>query len=352
MEEEGGLTVRALGFRAHGGLEKVEVMDLPEPIPGPGEVKVRVRSAAFNRLDLFTLEGMAGVSIPVPHILAGDGAGTVEALGEGVQGLSKGQRVLIDPSLSCGTCEACTAGQEPYCRTYQILGEHRDGTAAEFSVVPRLNVQPLPSNLDFVQGGCVALVFMTAYRALKVVGELQPGEQVAIIGGGGGLNTAAVQVAKWRGAHVTVATRSKEHAEKAAALGADQTFVYGPEKPLDRGLWSLSGKKGMDVVLDCNGTSTVPTSVKALARGGRLVFCGGTSGPIVTLDVRPLFWRQASLRGSTMATRKEFLEVLKLLAEGSLRPVVDSTFPLEEGRKALEHLSRGSPFGKVTLTVP
>ncbi len=344
--------MRALGFRSHGGLEKIEVMDLPEPSAGPGQVKVRMRSSAFNRLDLFTLEGMAGVTVPLPHILGGDGAGTVETLGEGTEGLARGAKVIVDPSLSCGKCEACLAGQEPYCRDYQILGEHVNGTAAEFVVVPRVNVQPLPANLDFLSAGCVALVFMTAYRALTTVGELKAGERVAIIGGGGGLNTAALQVAKWRGAQVTVATRSKEHAEKASALGADQTLVYGPEKPLDRGLWALSGKKGMDVIFDCNGTSTVPTSVKALARGGRLVFCGGTSGPMITLDVRPLFWRQSSLRGSTMATRKEFLEVLALLAEGKLKPVVDSTFPLERGREALEHLARGSPFGKVTLSVP
>ena len=344
--------MRALGFREHGGLDRIEVLDLPEPSPGEGQVKVRMRSAGFNRLDLFTLEGLPGVAVPRPHILAGDGAGVVESVGPGVTGCAPGEMVLVDPSLSDGTCEACLAGLEPYCRNYQILGEHVNGTAAEFAVVPSVNVQPLPSSLDLVQGGCVALVFMTAYRALMVVGELRPGEQVAIVGGGGGLNTAAVQLAKWRGARVVVATRSPAHAEKVRALGADEVLVYGAEQPLDRGLWALSGKKGMDVVFDSNGTATVPTSSKSLARGGRLVFCGGTSGPMVSIDLRPLFWRQASLRGSTMATRKEFLEALQLLAQGKVRPVIDSTFPLEWGREALEHLSKGSPFGKVVLTIP
>ncbi|MDE1822507.1 MAG: zinc-binding dehydrogenase [Euryarchaeota archaeon] len=344
--------MRGLGFREHGGLDRVELLDLPEPTAGPGQVKVRMRSASFNRLDLFTLEGMPGVTVPLPHILGGDGAGVVESVGEGVEGWRVGANVIVDPSLSDGTCEACRAGLEPFCRNYQILGEHRDGTAAEFCVVPAENLQPLPPSLDFVQGGCVSLVFMTAYRALLTTGGLQPGEQVAIVGGGGGLNTAAIQIARWRGAQVVVATRSEEHAEKAAKLGAHQTLVYGPEKPLDRGLWTLSGKKGVDVVFDCNGTATVPSSARALARGGRLVFCGGTSGPMVTVDLRPLFWRQASLRGSTMATRAEYREVLKLLASGALQPVVDSTYPLERGRDALEHLAKGSPFGKVVLTIP
>ena len=213
---QGAGTMRGLGFREHGGLDRVELLDLPAPLPGPGEVRVRVRAAAFNRLDLFTLAGLEGVEVPRPHILGGDGAGTVEALGDGVTSLRVGDRVLLDPSLSEGSCEFCRRGLEPFCREYKILGEHVNGTAAELVVVPATNVQPLPPNLDFVQGGCVALVFMTAYRALMTVGELLPGQQVAIIGAGGGLNTAAVQIARWRGASVTVATRSQPLAERAA----------------------------------------------------------------------------------------------------------------------------------------
>lgn len=344
--------MRALGFREHGGLEQVELLDLPEPVAGPGQVKVRMRAAAFNRLDLFTLNGMEGVAVPRPHVLAGDGAGEVAALGPEVEGFALGQRVLIDPSLPDGTCDVCRRGLEPYCKNYRILGEHVDGTAADFVSVPAANVRPLPSNLDFVQGGCASLVFMTAYRALLTVGELAPGERFAVVGGGGGLNTAAMQIAKWRGARVAVATRSAEHGEKALKLGVDEVAVYGTEKPLDKVLWQLSGKQGMDVVLDCNGTATVGRSARSLARGGRLVFCGGTSGPEVTVDVRPLFWRQASLRGSTMATRKEYSSVLDLLARGELRPVVDSVYPLERGREALSRIAGGDVFGKVALTVP
>lgn len=344
--------MRALGFREHGGLDRVEVLDVPEPTVGAGQVGIRMRSASFNRLDLFTLAGIEGVSIPRPHILGGDGAGVVEAVGEGVARFHPGDRVLVDPSLACGTCDACRKGQEPFCRTYQIVGEHVDGTAAELVVLPATNVRPLPERLDFVGGGCVSLVFMTAYRALLVVGELRPTERVAIVGGGGGLNTAAVQLARWKGAEVVVATRSKEHAEKAQVLGASSAVVYGPDAPLDKVLWAASKKNGFDVVFDCNGTSTVGRSYRSLARGGRLVFCGGTSGPSVTIDVRPLFWRGASLRGSTMATRQEYLEVLSLLASGAVRPVVDSTFPLADGRRALEHLDKGGVFGKVVLTLP
>lgn len=343
--------MRALGFREHGDLGKVELLDLPEPRAGPGEVRVRIRAAAFNRLDLFTLAGIEGVKIPLPHILAGDGAGLVDEVGPGVARFSVGEKVLIDPSIADGTCEYCRRGLEPFCRDYKILGEHVNGTATELVVVPEVNVRRLPERLDFVEGGCCSLVFMTAYRALLVTGALQAGERVAIVGGGGGLNPAALEVARWKGAEVAVATRSADRAEKAQKLGAQRTVVYGPDLPLDRALWGLSDKRGFDLIFDCNGTPTVGLSTRALARGGRLVFCGGTAGSSVTFDVRPLFWRGASLRGSTMATRREYEEVLELLAQGKLRPVVDSIYPLEEGREALARLQSGGTFGKVVLKI-
>jgi NADPH:quinone reductase-like Zn-dependent oxidoreductase len=343
--------MKGFGFAEHGGPEKTGLLEVPEPHPGPGEVKVRVKAASFNHLDLFTLEGIPGVKVPLPHILCGDASGLVESLGEGVEGVHPGDRVMLDPGLSDGTCEYCVKGLECLCRNYQIIGEHTQGAAAEFVVVPARNVVPLPSHLDFVQGAAPALVFMTAWRALMTVGELQGGQSVAIVGAGGGLTTAAIQLAHWRGANVIVVSRSEDRARRAKDLGADQWIVPTPEKPLDRALWEASGKRGIDLVFDSTGKATVPSTVRSLARGGKFVFCGATTGALVEIDLRTLFWRNASLRGSTMATRAEFRQVLELLAEGAVRPVVDEVFPLAEGRKALERLARGEMFGKIVLRV-
>lgn len=341
--------MKAFGFRAHGGLEAATLLDLPEPFPGPGEVKIAVRAAGLNHLDLFTLNGLPGVEVPLPHVLAGDGSGVVVEAGDGVDPWRKGDRVLVDPSLPDGTCEYCLRGLECFCRNYRILGEHTQGVASELAVLPAANLRPLPPALDFDSGGCAALVFMTAYRALYTVGELRGGEQVAIIGAGGGLATAAIQLARLRGARVVVVTGSAEKGERARALGANEVIFRSRGSEADRELWKASGKRGFDVVFDSAGEATFAGSARALARGGRLVFCGATSGPSVTVDLRPLFWRGASLRGSTMATRREFTEVLSLLQAGAVRPVVDRVFPLNEGPEALRRLASGEVFGKIVL---
>ncbi len=341
--------MKAFGFRAHGGLEAATLLDLPEPLPGPGEVKIAVRGAGLNHLDLFTLNGLPGVEVPVPHVLAGDGSGVVWETGEGVTGWRKGDRVLVDPSLPDGTCDYCLRGLECFCRNYRILGEHTQGVASEFAVLPAANLRPLPPSLDFETGACAALVFMTAYRALYTVGELRGGDQVAIIGAGGGLASAAIQLAHLRGARVVAVTGSPEKGEKALARGADEVILRSRGPETERELWRASGKRGFDVVFDSAGEATFAGSARALARGGRLVFCGATSGPSVTVDLRPLFWRGASLRGSTMATRQEFTEVLALLRAGAVRPVVDRVFPLQGGPEALRRLATGELFGKVVL---
>lgn len=339
------------GFREHGGPEVLEYVEVPEPTPGPGEVRVRLRAAGFNRLDLFTRAGIPGVTVERPHVLGSDGAGTIDELGAGVEGLSQGARVLLNPGLWDGTCPACRAGVECLCREFRILGEHTQGSAAPFVVVPARNVHALPDALDFDTGAAAPLVFQTAYRALKTVGAVAPGETAAIVGAGGGVATAAVQVARLLGARVVVASRSAAKAERAAQLGAE-TLVLDEANPLDKALWRWSEKRGVDVIFDSVGAPTVPRSLRALARGGRLVVIGATAGPLVEVDLRPLFWRQGSLRGSTMATAAEFREVLGHLAAGRLRPVVDRVFPFEEGRAALARLDAPDLFGKVVLRTP
>ena len=343
--------MNGFGFRAHGGLDRLEFIEVPEPAPGPGEVSIAVAAAAFNRLDRFVLAGIPGVPIELPHVLGSDAAGWVESLGAGAKGPPVGTRVLVNPGLSDGTCSACTAGQENSCRRFQILGEHVQGSVAPRVVVPARNVYPIPDDLPFETAAAAPLVFQTAWRALHTVGELKPGETVAIIGAGGGVATSAIQVAKLAGARVAVLSRSATKLEQAKGLGADSLLQIDADHPVDRLLWSWSDKQGVDVVFDSVGAPTVGRSVRALARGGRVVVIGATAGPTVEVDLRTLFWRQASIRGSTMATRAEFEAMLRPLLEGKLHPAIDHVYPFEEARAAFERLESPELFGKVVVRV-
>lgn len=344
--------MKGFGFLAHGDLDRVAYVDVPEPIPGPGEVRVRIRAAAFNHLDRFTLAGIPGVAIALPHVLGSDGAGTVDRVGEGVSGVAPGAKVLLNPGMWDGTCAACLGGNEALCRNYQILGEHTQGTVTTFAVLPRRNVYPLPERMSFSEGAAAPLVFLTAWRALATVGEVGVGDRVAIIGAGGGVSTAAVQVARLLGARVAVASRSPNKEERALALGAEAFLPFSEERPLDRTLWEWSEKKGVDVVLDSVGAPTVARSVRALARGGRVVVMGASAGSTLELDVRTLFWRQGSIRGSTMSSREEFEAVLAHLASGRLRPVIDSERPFEEARSAFARFDAPDLFGKIVVEAP
>ncbi|HUI38530.1 MAG TPA: zinc-binding dehydrogenase [Thermoplasmata archaeon] len=343
--------MRGVGFQEHGGLESVRWVDIPEPTPGPGEVRIRLRAAGFNRVDLFTLRGIPGVTIERPHVLGSDGAGTVDALGPGIEDLPTGTEVLLNPGIWDGRCDACLAGDEALCRDYRILGEHTQGTATTHVVVPRRNVYPRPEGLGPEEAAAAPLVFLTAWRAIRTVGALRPGETCGIVGAGGGVATAAIQVAHHLGARVVAVTRSAEKAERARALGADEALVFSDEAPLDKLLWQWSQKRGIDVILDSVGRPTVPRSLRALARGGRLVVVGATAGPLAEIDLRTLFWRQASVRGSTMAGRREFEEMLEAVRAGHLKPTIDTILPWDRGPEALVRLASEEKFGKVVLTV-
>jgi NADPH:quinone reductase-like Zn-dependent oxidoreductase len=341
--------VKGLGFSAHGGVDKVGWVEVPVPEPGPGEVRVRVQAAAFNRLDRFVLEGIPGVPIDLPHVLGSDAAGVVDRVGEDVTDLRPGAEVLVNPGLWDGTCEYCTLGQEALCRNLRILGEHTPGAATEFIVVPRRNIHAKPPGWSWAQAAAAPLVFQTAWRALKTVAEVRPGETVAVIGAGGAVAPAAVQVAHQLGGRVVVIGRNPEKVERAVSLGAEAGLVATAEKSHDRLLWEWSNKRGIDVIFDSVGADTVPRSLRALARGGRLVVIGATQGPKVELDLRTLFWRQASIRGSTMASKAEFDAVYLELVRGHLMPVVDSEWPWDRAVDAFHRLGEPGVFGKVVL---
>jgi NADPH:quinone reductase-like Zn-dependent oxidoreductase len=348
--EAGRPFVKGLGFSAHGGLDKIGWVDVPVPTPGPDEVRIRVRAAAFNRLDRFVLEGIPGLHVPLPHLVGSDASGAVDSVGEAVSDVAVGAEVLVNPGLWDGTCEYCLQGQESLCRNYRIMGEHTQGSATEFVVLPRRNVHVKPPLWSWAQAAAAPLVFQTAWRALRTVAETRPGETVAIIGAGGAVAPAAIQVARLLGGRVVVVGRNAGKVEKAVALGAEAGLVASPEQPHDKLLWEWSDKRGVDVIFDSSGRATVPRSLRALARGGRLVVIGpGGDDAKVEIDLRTLYWRQGSVRGSTMASRAEFDAVYAELVRGHLTPVVDSEWEWDRAVEAFGRLSAPEVFGKVVL---
>jgi NADPH:quinone reductase-like Zn-dependent oxidoreductase len=311
---------------------------------------VRLHAAGLNRLDVFVREGIPTLKLALPHVLGADGAGHIAAVGSDVTDLEVGDRVVLNPGISCGRCEYCLRGEDSLCIEFKILGEHLPGTYAEQVAVPARNALKIPTDLGFEAAAAAPLVFGTAWRMLVSRAEVRPGEDVLILGAGSGLSTAAIQIAKLAGCTVFVTSSSDEKLQKAKALGADVLVNY-KSTPWSKAVWELTGRRGVDVIVDHVGEATFKDSVRSLRRGGRVVVPGATTGPMLELDARYLFWRQLSILGSTMASRREFEEVMKLVFMGRLKPVVDRVFPLEQARMAHEYLVRGEQFGKVVLAI-
>lgn len=341
--------MRAALFRKHGGPEVLEVAQVPDPVPGQGEVLVRVKAAALNHLDLWVRDGWEGLQLPLPHIGGSDIAGVVDQLGPGVQGWKAGDRVAVNPSLSCGACDMCRVGEDSLCKEYRILGEHTSGGFAELVKVPAANLVRIPEGFKFETAAAAPLASMTAWRATITRGRLRAGETFLVIGGGGGVATYAIQIGKLAGARVIATTGSDEKAKRLRELGADEVVNYKTENWGKR-VWELTGKRGADLVFDSVGKATFATSIRCAARGGRIVSCGGTTGQQWELDIRPVYWRGIDILGSTMANRAETETVLGLVWQGKLRPVVDRVLPLDRLREAHEMLERSEQFGKVVLT--
>lgn len=344
--------MKAVVVPRYGGPEVLEyVEDHPEPVPGPDEVVLHVHAASLNHLDLTVRKGLPTLKITLPHILGADVAGEVAKLGSDVTGFELGDRVVANPGLSCRHCEFCVAGQEPLCPEYKILGEHVPGADAEYVAVPARNLLTIPVDMDWVAAAAAPLVFMTAWRLLVSRAAIRPGEDVLILGAGSGVSTAAIQIAKLAGCTVYTTSSSDAKLKRAKELGADVVINYN-EMPWSKAVWELTGKRGVDVVLDHVGEATFKDSVRTLRRGGRLVVPGATTGELPQLDLRYLFWRHLSILGSTMSNQREFEEVMKLVFMGRLKPVVDKVFPLRQAREAHAYLERGEQFGKVVLSVP
>ena len=339
--------MRAARFHEFGGPEKVRVEEVPRPVPGLGEVLVQVRAAAMNHLDLWVRRGLP-IETTMPHVGGSDVAGVVAELGPGAEGVEPGTRVVVNPSLSCGRCRYCVAGETPLCPRYRILGEHTDGGFAEYVAVPAANVHPLPDGYAFEDAAALPISYMTAWRALVSRARVRPGEEVLVLGASGGTAIAAVQIAKLAGARVYAVTSGAESVRRVRELGADVVYDR-TEVDFSREVYRDTGRRGVDVVVENVGEATWKGSVRALASGGRLVTYGATTGPRAEVDLRLLFWKQLQLIGSTMASRAEFEEVLRVAFRGDLRPVIDVVLPLDRAREAHERLEAGGQFGKVVL---
>jgi NADPH:quinone reductase-like Zn-dependent oxidoreductase len=342
--------MKAVVIQQHGGPEVLQYSEVVEPELRASEVLVRVRACALNHLDLWVRRGIPGVPFPLPHILGSDIAGEVAKVGPGVTTARVGQRVVLAPGVACGKCAACVSGNDNRCREFTNLGYMIDGGCAEFVRCPEVNCMPYPENLDWEHAAAVPLVFQTAWHMLVNRGQLQPGEDVLVLAAGSGVGSAAIQVAKFFGCRVIATAGSDEKLLKSKQLGADDTIHHGA-MPIAKEVKRLTGGRGVDVVVEHVGTATWDESVKSLANSGRLVTCGATTGYDAKIDLRFLFTRQLSLMGSYMGTKDELRTVLKLVAQGRLKPAVDKVFSLSDCRAAHEYLEKSKQFGKVVLRV-
>ncbi len=339
--------MKALLYRGHGGLDQVFVGDVEPPQPEPHEVVVRTAAAAFNHLDLFVLRGIPGIKLQMPHIPGSDGAGVVKRVGRDVVRFSPGDRVMLNACLWCGRCEFCLQGEESLCIRLRLVGEHGSGTMAELFKVPEANLEPVPDGVALEEAAAFSLVFQTAWRMLKRA-AIRPGEDVLIHGVGGGVSSAALQIAKLAGGRVFVTSSSDAKLEAARGLGADFGYNYKTTDVVSAVL-AETGKRGVDIVVDNVGASTWIQSLQSARKGGRIVTCGATTGPNPETEIRLIFWKQLQILGSTMSNRSEYREIIRLLERRKLRPVIDRVFPLSEGPQALRHLKHKSQFGKVVL---
>jgi NADPH:quinone reductase-like Zn-dependent oxidoreductase len=340
--------MKAVRLHGHGGLDQLHYEDAPVPAVRADEVLIRVKATALNHLDLWTIGGVPGLKLEFPHILGNDMAGVVEAVGELVANVKVGDEVVVAPGRSCGHCRECAAGDDNLCNEYWLYGYQLNGGFAQYAAVRAANVLPKPAHIDWPEAASASLVFLTAWHMLVGRAALKPGETCLVMAAGSGVGIAAVQIAALVGARVIAAAGSDDKLEKAKALGAESVVNYSdPEWP--RRVRQLTGKRGVDVVAEHTGEQFFAGCVAALARGGRLVTCGATSGPRADFDIRLLFAKHLTLYGSYMSSKAEWHEVWKFIATGKLKPVVDRAFPLAQARAAFERMQRREQFGKLVL---
>lgn len=339
--------MRAAIFHSHGTPEVVRIEEVPRPAPAPGEVLVEVRAAGMNHLDLWVRRGIP-IETTMPHIGGSDVAGVVAEVGQGVEGWKGGERVVVNPALSCGHCEFCIRGEVSLCPYFRILGEHTNGGFAEYVAAPAAALHRLPDDYPFEKAAALPVSYQTAWRAVISRAAIRAGEDLLVLGASGGTAIACIQVARLAGARVFAVTHGPENVARVRALGAD--FVYDRnEVDFSRELLRDTANRGVDVVIENVGQATWKQSLRSLAMGGRLVTYGATSGPQGELNLAALFWKQIQVIGTTMASRAEFAAMLAVALRGDLDPVIDSVLPLSDAPTAHERLESAAHFGKIIL---
>ncbi len=344
--------MKAAFIEKHGNLDQLLVGNLNIPKIKQNEVLIQTKFGALNHIDVFLIRGWPGLKLSMPHVLGSDGSGIVKEVGSTVTTVSEGDKVTINPGLSCGKCKFCLSGNQNFCKSFSIMGEHRWGTYCEYFKVPEENVLKIPSRFSFKLAAAAPLTYLTAWRLLTTQANLIQGECVLIHGAGGGVSTAAIQIAKFLGAKVITTTSNLDKMERARELGADFVINYMTNSDYSKKIFTeITKKQGVDVIVDSVGKSTFSNSLRLLKPGGRLVVPGATTGPIAEVDIRQIFWKQLKIFGSTMSNQREFREVMKLVFEEKLKPTIDKIFQLEEIIEAESYLNKGKQFGKVLVEI-
>lgn len=338
--------MKAVRIHEHGGPEVLRWEDITEPTCPPDRILIEIRATSINHLDLWVRKGRPRT--PLPIILGSDGSGVISEVGKNTEGWQEGDPVIVQPGTYCGKCAFCMGGKENYCRNYGILGETADGTHCEFMVIDPRDLEKKPDSVSFEEAAAFPLVFLTAYTMLIRRARIQEGETVLVLGAGSGVGSAAIQIARSHGCRIIATAGSAEKLELARKLGAGDVIHHGEEKIHERVREFTSGL-GVDVVVEHVGEATWKWSLKALAKGGRLVTCGATTGPRAEINLRHLFWKQQSILGSTMGDVSAFHEVIRWLREGKVKPVLDRTFPMSEVAEAHRYIEARKQFGKVVL---
>jgi NADPH:quinone reductase-like Zn-dependent oxidoreductase len=342
--------MKAVRFHQHGGPEVLCYEDAPDPDLAPGEVLVRVRACALNRLDVWGRRGLPGIRIPLPHITGSDVAGEVAA--SAAADVSAGRRVMLQPGVSCGRCSACLSGTDNECPRYEVLGYvNHAGGYAEYVKVPVQNLISIPDEIDFVHAAAFPLTFVTAWHMLMTRARLKRGEDVLVLAAGSGVGQAAIQIAFLHGARVFATSGSDDKLERARSLGAFEV-IHHHRQDIAEEIKRLTNKRGVDVVIEHVGEATWAKSVRSLARGGRLVTCGATTGANGALNLNALFSKQLTIQGSYMGTKGELMRAARFFFAGQLKPVIDRTFPLHEAAAAHRRMEESEQFGKIVLEVP
>jgi len=340
--------MKCIRIHEHGGPEKLIYEEISVPKIEAGEVLVSVKATSVNHIDLWVRQGLPGVKFHLPIIPGVDAAGVVAEKGDAVTHVKIGDRVVVAQGISCGHCKHCLNGNDNLCKDYILIGEHRDGADAEYLAVPGRNVLPLSEKISFEEAAAAALVFLTAWQMLADKAQVRPGEDVLVNGVSSGVGSAALQIAKLLGARVIATTSTNEKAAKARELGADEVINYNRQSTLEE-VRRLTGRKGVEVVIDHVGKTVWDQNIKSLTKGGRLVTCGATSGFEGITDIRYVFYKQLQILGSTMGRKGDLITIFNFIEQGKLKPVIDRVMPLEELREAHRFVEEGKHFGKIVL---